>query len=162
MLDFYRTRVYRRKNCQKKTDSPALFISSPFWFKRTLFGSLGPFWDLFGVCWNVDIVAVAVGSQTVWLHSTKNLLCKELYFDCWSILFCVLELISLPVVMSTTTSPLSSPANHIRSLDLKPKVSFPVVCTRPLFSSEFACFAHYDQVCQLAKLPPEMIALISR
>ena len=133
MLDFYRTRVYRRKNCQKKTDSPALFISSPFWFKRTLFGSLGPFWDLFGVCWNVDIVAIAVGSQTVWLHSTKNLLCKELYFDCWSILFCVLELISLPVVMSTTTSPLSSPANHIRSLDLKPKCPFLLFVHDPYF-----------------------------
>ena len=159
MLDFYRTRVYRRKNCQKKTDSPALFISSPFWFKRTLFGSLGPFWDLFGVCWNVDIVAIAVGSQTVWLHSTKNLLCKELYFDCWSILFCILDLITLSVAMSTTSLPYS-PANQIRSLDLKPKVSSPAVWS--LFSSEFACFAHINQVCQLAKLPPEMIALISR
>jgi len=39
--------------------------------------------------------------------------------------------------MSTTSLP-SSPANQIRSLDLKPKV------------------------CRLAKLPPEMIALISR
>ena len=90
---------------------------------------------------------------------TKNLLSKELYFDCWSILFCILDLITLSVAMSTTSLP-SSPANQIRSLDLKPKVSSPTVWS--LFSSEFACFAHINQVCQLAKLPPEMIALISR
>ena len=140
---------YRRKSCQKK--QIALHCSS-----LALFSSNGPLCDLFGECWNVDIVAVTFGCQTGWLYWTKNLLSKELYFDCWSILFCILD---QSVAMSTTSLP-SSPANQIRSLDLKPKVSSPAVWS--LFSSEFACFAHINQVCQLAKLPPEMIALISR
>ena len=39
---------YRRKNCQKKTDSSALFISSPFWFKWTI---VRPFWRMLE-CWH--------------------------------------------------------------------------------------------------------------
>ena len=144
---FYRGKIVRKKQITLHCSFLALF------------GSKGSLWDLFGECCNVDIVAASVGCRTVWLHWTKNLHSKELYFDCWSILFCILDLITLSVAMSTTSLP-SSPANQTRSLDLKPKVFSPAVWS--LFSSEFACFAHINQVCQLAKLPPEMIALISR